>query len=249
VTLTYQAQVDLNFEGFLVNTATITSAAEQLTRSAAVEISPPLTATFNMPIDPTSISTRTFTVRGAQTGVYAGSYLSGSNVVAFDHPTPFKPGEEIVVNLSDGLRSTEGATLTQPYAWGFRAAVGGGSGMFVDSGQRLGNQGVGSRGVALGDLDGDDDLDAFVGNYNEGASRANKVWFRDYFQTASKIIKNYTILVQFNDETEQVIDFEPVLYGEMWCPLRNLKIFRRVEFDPIAHTLTWPNGLPRSGEK
>jgi hypothetical protein len=39
-----------------------------------------------------------------------------------------------------------------------------------------------------------------------------------------------------------VIDFEPVLYGEMWRPLRNLELFRQVEIDPIAHTLMWPNG-------
>ena len=45
-------------------------------------------------------------------------------------------------------------------------------GVFTDSGQRLGTQD--SISVALGDLEGDGDIDAFVGNY--GGSR---IWLND----------------------------------------------------------------------
>ena len=47
-------------------------------------------------------------------------------------------------------------------------------GVFLDSGQALGTNN--SQAVALGDLDGDSDLDAFVGNQLASGSAANRVW-------------------------------------------------------------------------
>jgi len=48
------------------------------------------------------------------------------------------------------------------------------AGTFVDSGQTLGSSI--SYAVALGDLDGDGDLDAFVANAYYAGDAANKVW-------------------------------------------------------------------------
>ncbi|MFN8490013.1 MAG: DUF2442 domain-containing protein [Caldilineaceae bacterium] len=62
-----------------------------------------------------------------------------------------------------------------------------------------------------------------------------------YRVTAFEIVDNYKIWVKFNDEIEQIIDFKPVLYGEMWGPLQDLALFNQVKLDPIAHTLVWPN--------
>jgi Protein of unknown function (DUF2442) len=56
------------------------------------------------------------------------------------------------------------------------------------------------------------------------------------------ILSPYTLRVRFNDETEQVINFEPVLAGELFGPLRDLKLFNQVRIDPEVHTLVWPNG-------
>ena len=63
-----------------------------------------------------------------------------------------------------------------------------------------------------------------------------------YKITGFEITDRYTIRISFDDGTEQVVDFEPVLYGEMWGPLRDLAFFNQVSIDPIAHTLAWPNG-------
>jgi hypothetical protein len=57
-----------------------------------------------------------------------------------------------------------------------------------------------------------------------------------------EIVAAYTLLVRFDDDTEQAIDFRPVLAGEMYGPLRNLELFNQVRIDPEVETLVWPNG-------
>ncbi len=56
------------------------------------------------------------------------------------------------------------------------------------------------------------------------------------------IVAPYTLRVAFDDGTEQVIDFRPVLAGELFAPLRDLSLFNQVRIDPEVHTLVWPNG-------
>lgn len=57
-----------------------------------------------------------------------------------------------------------------------------------------------------------------------------------------KVVSPYTLRVSFNDRTEQVINFEPVLAGELLGALRDLELFNQVRIDPEVHTLVWPNG-------
>ena len=52
----------------------------------------------------------------------------------------------------------------------------------------------------------------------------------------------YVLRVHFDDGTEQTIDFEPVLWGELYRPLRDPAVFQQVRIDPEVHTLVWPNG-------
>lgn len=52
----------------------------------------------------------------------------------------------------------------------------------------------------------------------------------------------YTLRVRFDDDTEQVMDFRPVLRGELFGRLRDLAVFNQVWVDPEVHTLVWPNG-------
>ena len=51
-----------------------------------------------------------------------------------------------------------------------------------------------------------------------------------------------TLKVVFDDGTSQVIDFRPVLKGEMYGPLKDPVVFNQVRIDPEVHTLVWPNG-------
>ena len=52
----------------------------------------------------------------------------------------------------------------------------------------------------------------------------------------------YTLCIRFEDGTVQTVNFEPILIGELFGPLRDLELFSRVQIDPEAHTLVWPNG-------
>jgi hypothetical protein len=57
-----------------------------------------------------------------------------------------------------------------------------------------------------------------------------------------EILGPYTLRVTFDDGAAQVIDFQNVLAGELFGPLRDLNLFNRVVIDPEVHTLVWPNG-------
>lgn len=52
----------------------------------------------------------------------------------------------------------------------------------------------------------------------------------------------HTLRIRFDDDSERVISFEPVLAGELYGPLRDLQLFNQVRIDPEIHTLVWPNG-------
>ena len=63
-----------------------------------------------------------------------------------------------------------------------------------------------------------------------------------YRVTQFTIVGPYTLLVRFDDKSEQTIDFRAVLAGEIYRPLLDLEMFNRVRLDPEVHTLVWPNG-------
>lgn len=63
-----------------------------------------------------------------------------------------------------------------------------------------------------------------------------------YRVEAYEIIGPYTLRVQFDDQTWQTIDFEPILRGMLYGPLRDPALFNQVRIDPEVQTLVWPNG-------
>jgi hypothetical protein len=159
--------------------------------------SSPISATFNQTFSQSTVTTRTFTVRGSQTGVYTGTYVSSDASVQFTNTHNFKPGEEIVVNLSRGLKAATDKGFLTPYAWQFRAAVAGGVGFFSDSGQSLGSSY--SNAVALGDLDNDGDLDALVASYYDYTT----LWLNDglgnFSDSGQSLSNTYTYVIVLGD--------------------------------------------------
>lgn len=57
-----------------------------------------------------------------------------------------------------------------------------------------------------------------------------------------EIVGPYTLQIEFDDETVQIIDFRPILEGVIYQPLQDEYLFNQVEIDPEVHTLVWPNG-------
>ena len=68
------------------------------------------------------------------------------------------------------------------------------------------------------------------------------MWHPIYRDRAFEFAGPYVLRVQFDDDTWQTIDFEPVLAGELYGPLRDQSLFNQVQIDPEIHTLVWPNG-------
>ncbi|MBI4661317.1 MAG: DUF2442 domain-containing protein [Verrucomicrobia bacterium] len=56
------------------------------------------------------------------------------------------------------------------------------------------------------------------------------------------IVGPYELSVSFDDGPSRRIDFRPILQGELYGPLRDLRLFEQVALDREVHTLIWPNG-------
>jgi hypothetical protein len=52
----------------------------------------------------------------------------------------------------------------------------------------------------------------------------------------------HSLDLTFEDGTHQRVDLFPLLEGPVFELLRDPKYFARVELDPIAGTVVWPNG-------
>ena len=63
-----------------------------------------------------------------------------------------------------------------------------------------------------------------------------------YSVVSFEIVGPYTLRIDFDDETLQVIDFRSILEGELFGPLADEALFNQVSIDSEIHTLVWPNG-------
>jgi hypothetical protein len=63
-----------------------------------------------------------------------------------------------------------------------------------------------------------------------------------YRITSFERLEPYVLKLRLDDATEQVVDFEPILSGEQYGPLRDSELFDQIGLDTEVHTLTWPTG-------
>ena len=57
-----------------------------------------------------------------------------------------------------------------------------------------------------------------------------------------RIVGPYTLDIMFDDGSDRVIDFRPVLHGELFGRLQDLDLFNGVIIEREVDTLAWPNG-------
>ena len=60
--------------------------------------------------------------------------------------------------------------------------------------------------------------------------------------TSFAIVGDYVIKVTFDDNTERTIDFEPILAGPIFGPLRDHGLFSQVKLDLILAPWSGPTG-------
>jgi hypothetical protein len=58
--------------------------------------------------------------------------------------------------------------------------------------------------------------------------------------TDAHYVGDYRLRLSFNNGTQGIVDLEPELYGEIFEPLRDKRLFR--EFTVTSRTIEWPNG-------
>jgi hypothetical protein len=136
----------------------------------------PVTAIFSADLDASTVSSATLRLHGDQTGRLEGSFIYlAPHVLHFQPAAGFKPGETVQASATGGLHSAQGAAL-QHYTWGFTVAAAQASAAFHAHPTTPSFGGKVSHDLALGDLDGDGDLDAVVANYQ---GQAQTTWLND----------------------------------------------------------------------
>jgi len=130
--------------------------------------------TYDEAIDAATVTSRTFAVHGMQGGLVTATHSVSGGAISVDPAHPFHPGELVQASATTQTLDLGGQGPISPTVWQFRTTVGGGTGRFGPTAHDAFG-GSDSRAVALGDLDGDGDLDAVVANYGSAAA----VWLND----------------------------------------------------------------------
>jgi hypothetical protein len=55
-------------------------------------------------------------------------------------------------------------------------------------------------------------------------------------------LEGYKLRLEFNDGAVRDVDLSSELYGEIFEPLKDVRLFRQVMVNPDTGTIEWPNG-------
>lgn len=124
-----------------------------------------ISVTFNVPMNPSTLTTNNILVYGSQYGKHTGAItLSGDTSFTFDPTTDFRPGEVVTVTLTKNIMTATGDSLTNGYHWSFTIHYSISTGTFADTV----NYATGSFPIQvfIYDIDNDADGDIVLANQN-----------------------------------------------------------------------------------
>ena len=55
-------------------------------------------------------------------------------------------------------------------------------------------------------------------------------------------LRDYTLRLEFNDGAIKDVDLQDELWGEVFEPLKDVELFKRVAVNSDTSTIEWPNG-------
>jgi len=55
-------------------------------------------------------------------------------------------------------------------------------------------------------------------------------------------LDDYRLRLEFNNGAIRDVDLTNELYGEVFTPLRDIALFKKVAVNPDTNTIEWPNG-------
>ncbi len=156
--------------------------------SVSTELDTHPTVVYNLPFTNSSVTDQSLTVHRPQDGSQTGPVtIINDKTFSLTLTNTLRPGELVQVTVRDTVQNDYGISAP-PYVWQFYTKVLTGSGTFATH-QEIGATRVAD--VALGDLDGDGDPDAFAINdqLTGGSSSKNQIYRNDngQFYTAQNI--------------------------------------------------------------
>jgi N-acetylneuraminic acid mutarotase len=155
------------------------------------DVTTPISITYDMDMDPTTVIPGSFSVHARQTGWLTETLSVDGGTITLQPTNPLHAGELVQVTATTATLSLDGEAPVEPTVWEFTTAPWSGNAYLLYN-QTLPSSS--NRSVSLGDLDGDGDLDAFTTT----CSALAEVYFNDgkgTFTLAQSItIPNYCML-------------------------------------------------------
>lgn len=65
---------------------------------------------------------------------------------------------------------------------------------------------------------------------------------------AAQYEHDFTVHIRFADGAEGDVDLADELHGEVFEPLKDIRVFKTFSIHPEFHTLCWPNGADLAPE-